>query len=46
MEKNAQEKLAPGADLREPLPWAHRLDLQLLRQEAEQLLAVKEKASK
>jgi tetratricopeptide (TPR) repeat protein len=46
MEKNAQEKLAAGADLREPLPWAQRLDLQLLRQEAEQLLAVKEKASK
>jgi tetratricopeptide (TPR) repeat protein len=38
IEKNGQEKLAEGAELKEPLPWSLRLDLQLLRQEAEELL--------
>jgi tetratricopeptide (TPR) repeat protein len=42
-DKNAQEKLGEGAELREPLPWPQRLDLQLLRREAEQLLGVNEK---
>ena len=38
IEKNGQEKLAEGAELKEPLPWSLRLDLQLLRREAEELL--------
>jgi tetratricopeptide (TPR) repeat protein len=41
IEKNGQEKLAEGAELKEPLPWSRRLDLQLLRREAEELLAKK-----
>jgi tetratricopeptide (TPR) repeat protein len=41
IEKNGQEKLAEGAELREPLPWSLRLDLQLLRHEAEELLGKK-----
>jgi tetratricopeptide (TPR) repeat protein len=41
IEKNGQEKLAEGAELKEPLPWSMRLDLQLLRKEAEELLAKK-----
>jgi serine/threonine protein kinase/tetratricopeptide (TPR) repeat protein len=43
IEKNGQEKLAEGAELREPLPWSLRLDLQLLRREAEELMVAKEK---
>lgn len=38
MEKNARDKLADGAELSQPLPWQVRLDLQLLRHEAEELL--------
>ncbi len=38
VEKNAQEKLKEGASLTEPLTWAHRLDLQFLHHEAEELL--------
>jgi serine/threonine protein kinase/tetratricopeptide (TPR) repeat protein len=38
IENNGQEKLAEGAELTEPLPWSLRLDLQLLRKEAEKLL--------
>jgi tetratricopeptide (TPR) repeat protein len=41
IEKNGQEKLGEGAELKEPLPWVLRLDLQLLRREAEELLAKK-----
>jgi tetratricopeptide (TPR) repeat protein len=41
IEKNGQEKLAAGSELREPLPWSLRLDLQLLRREAEELLGKK-----
>ncbi len=41
IEKNGQEKLAEGAELKEPLPWVVRLDIQLLRGEAEELLAGK-----
>jgi serine/threonine-protein kinase len=41
IEKNGQEKLAPGAELKEPMPWSLRLDLQLLRREAEELLGKK-----
>jgi tetratricopeptide (TPR) repeat protein len=41
IEKNGQEKLAEGAELKEPLPWSVRLDLQLLRREAEELLGKK-----
>ena len=41
IEKNGQEKLAEGAELKEPLPWSLRLDLQLLRREAEELLGKK-----
>jgi serine/threonine protein kinase len=41
IDKNGQEKLAEGAELKEPLPWVLRLDLQLLRREAEELLAKK-----
>jgi serine/threonine protein kinase/tetratricopeptide (TPR) repeat protein len=41
IDKNGQEKLAQGAELNEPLPWSLRLDLQLLRREAEELLAKK-----
>jgi tetratricopeptide (TPR) repeat protein len=41
IEKNGQEKVAAGAELQEPLPWSLRLDLQLLRREAEELLAKK-----
>jgi serine/threonine protein kinase/tetratricopeptide (TPR) repeat protein len=43
IEKNGQEKLAEGAELKEPLPWSLRLDLQLLRREAEELVGAKEK---
>jgi len=38
MDINAQEQLAEGAELSQPLPWQLRLDLQLLRHEAEKLL--------
>jgi tetratricopeptide (TPR) repeat protein len=38
IEKNASEKPAPGAELTTPLPWTLRLDLRLLRQEAEKLV--------
>ena len=41
IEKNGQEKLGEGAELKEPMPWSLRLDLQLLRREAEQLLGKK-----
>jgi tetratricopeptide (TPR) repeat protein len=41
IEENGQEKLAEGAELKEPLPWSVRLDLQLLRREAEELLGKK-----
>jgi eukaryotic-like serine/threonine-protein kinase len=41
IEKNGQEKLAKGAELKEPLPWSVRLDLQLLRRETEELLGKK-----
>ena len=41
IEKNGQEKLAEGAELQVPLPWSARLDLQLLRREAEELLKQK-----
>src|SRR5262249_4440101 len=41
IEKNGQEKLAAGAELQEPLPWQLRLDFQLLRREAEELLGKK-----
>ena len=41
IEKNGQEKLAEGAELKEPLPWSVRLDLQLLGRDAEELLAKK-----
>jgi tetratricopeptide (TPR) repeat protein len=41
IEKNGQEKLAEGAELKEPLSWSLRLDLQLLRREAEELLGKK-----
>ena len=34
-------KLAEGAELYVPLPWSARLDLQLLRREAEELLKQK-----
>jgi serine/threonine protein kinase/tetratricopeptide (TPR) repeat protein len=43
IEQNGQEKLAAGADLAEPLPWSLRLELQLLRREAEELMGKKEK---
>jgi tetratricopeptide (TPR) repeat protein len=43
IEKNCQEKLADGAELQEPLPWQLRLDVQLLRREAEELMGAKEK---
>jgi tetratricopeptide (TPR) repeat protein len=43
MEKNGQEKLGEGAELKEPMPWSLRLDLQLLRREAEELLGAKDK---
>ena len=42
MEKNAQEKLAEGAELSQPLPWQLRLDLQLLCREAEELMGKKD----
>jgi uncharacterized protein HemY len=41
IDKNGQENLAEGAELQEPLPWSLRLDLQLLRHEAEELLGKK-----
>jgi serine/threonine protein kinase len=41
IEKNAQERLAEGAEFEAPLPWSVRLDLQLLRREAEELLEPK-----
>jgi tetratricopeptide (TPR) repeat protein len=41
IEKNGQEKLGEGAELKEPLPWSVRLDFQLLRREAEELLGKK-----
>jgi tetratricopeptide (TPR) repeat protein len=41
IERNGQEKLAEGAELQGPLPWPVRLDLQLLRREAEELLKQK-----
>jgi hypothetical protein len=42
MEKNAQANLAEGAELSQPLAWQLRLDLQLLRHEAEMLIAGEE----
>jgi tetratricopeptide (TPR) repeat protein len=41
IEKNGHEKLAKGADLKEPLWWPLRLELDLLRREAEELLGKK-----
>jgi uncharacterized protein HemY len=43
IEKNGQQQLAEGAELKEPLPWSLRLDLQLLHREAEELMGAKEK---
>jgi Flp pilus assembly protein TadD len=42
IEKNAQEKLAEGAELEQPLLWCQRLELQLLHQEARELLGQKD----
>jgi tetratricopeptide (TPR) repeat protein len=41
IEANGQEKLSEGAEIKGQLPWSARLDLQLLRREAEELLKQK-----
>jgi serine/threonine protein kinase/tetratricopeptide (TPR) repeat protein len=41
IETNGQEKLSEGAEIKGPLPWSARLDLQLLRRETDELLKQK-----
>jgi uncharacterized protein HemY len=45
IETNGQEKPPEGAEIKGPLPWSARLELQLLRREAEELLKQKSGAS-
>jgi hypothetical protein len=43
IEQNSQEKLPKGAVLAAPIPWTLRVELQLLRAEAEELLKIGKK---